>query len=88
MTSSFEKNFEGQLDAARLLMEAPDVRIHVLGIAVRGRNVMMARSVSTGTSRLEAMGIIQALEREANRIRTVLNGQERTAEGSGKGGAA
>lgn len=73
MTPTFEKNFEGQLHAARVLMEAPNRRIHVLGIAVTGSHVMMARSVSEGTSRLEAEGIIQALEREAARIRKLLS---------------
>lgn len=76
MTPSFEQNFEGQLQAARLLMEAPNRRIHVLGIAVSGDHVMMARSVSEGTSRLEAAGIIQALEREAARIRSLLDGRK------------
>ena len=72
MTAAFERNFEEQLEAARMLMEAPGRRIHVLGVSVSGDDIMMARSVSEGTTRGEARGIVQALEREIARIRKLI----------------
>lgn len=75
MMGAFERNFEEQLTAARMLMEAPGIKVHVLGIAVSGENGWISRSSAKNFNRQEAAGVLQALKAEVARVEAILGGK-------------